>query len=217
MEEMLRVCRRPGTGAVGAKLFYGNGTIQHAGCVIGMGGVAGAMFVGMDGRRSGYLHKASIIQDMSAVTAACMMIPRRVWDTVGGLDEGYAVAFNDVDLCMRIRKAGYLIAWTPWASLYHYEYKSRGAEDTPEKRRRYLSEILRFKQTWEDEINAGDPCYNPNLSPVREDFSSRISLTLSHLLRSRYILSEWPPASYCLSWARSAKENLTIMQAFSER
>jgi GT2 family glycosyltransferase len=138
-----------------------------------VGGVAGQMFRHLPRENPGYMNRAAIAQDFTVVTAACMMIPRRVWDTVGGLDEGYAVAFNDVDLCMRIRKAGWLIAWTPWAALYHYEYKSRGAEDTPEKRWRYLSEILRFKQTWEDEINAGDPCYNPNLSPVREDFSSR--------------------------------------------
>lgn len=173
LNEMLMFAQRPDVGAVGAKLYYPDDTVQHAGVILGVGGVAGQMFRHLPRENPGYMNRAAIAQDFTVVTAACMMIPRRVWDAVGGLDEGYAVAFNDVDLCMRIRKAGYLIAWTPWASLYHYEYKSRGAEDTPEKRRRYLSEILRFKQTWEDEINAGDPCYNPNLSPVREDFSSR--------------------------------------------
>lgn len=173
IEEMLMFAQRPDVGAAGAKLYYPDETVQHAGVVLGVGGVAGQMFRHLPRENPGYMNRTAIAQDFTVITAACMMIPRRVWDAVGGLDEGYAVAFNDVDLCMRIRRAGWLIAWTPWAELYHYEYKSRGAEDTPEKRRRYLSEILRFKEAWETEINLGDPYYNPNLSPVREDFSTR--------------------------------------------
>ena len=105
------------------------------------------------------------------VTAACVMLPRTVWDELGGLDETFEVAFNDVDLCMRIRKAGYLIVWTPYAELYHYESKSRGAEDTPEKKKRFEGEVRRFQARWKSELAAGDPYYNPNLTLVREDFS----------------------------------------------
>jgi len=173
IEEMLMFAQRQDVGAASVKLYYPDETVQHAGVMLGVGGVAGQMFRHLPRENPGYMNRAAIAQNFTIVTAACMMIPRRVWDAVGGLDEGYAVAFNDVDLCMRIRRAGWLIAWTPWAELYHYEYKSRGHEDTPEKNRRYLSEILRFKEQWEDAINAGDPYYNPNLSPIREDFSTR--------------------------------------------
>ena len=113
----------------------------------------------------------AIAQNLSGVTAACMMIPLKVWKEVKGLDEGYAVAFNDVDLCMRIRKAGYLIVWTPYAELYHYESKSRGLEDTVEKQERFSKEIMRFKERWSKELSEGDPYYNPNLTLDREDFS----------------------------------------------
>ena len=112
-------------------------------------------------------------QNYSAVTAACVMIPRHVWQKVGGLDESFAVAFNDVDLCMRIRKAGYLIVWTPYAELYHYESKSRGLEDTPEKQQRFAGEVQRFQTRWRKELDAGDPYYNPNLTLDRSDFSLR--------------------------------------------
>ena len=110
-------------------------------------------------------------QDLSAVTAACMMMKASVFKAVGGFDESFEVAFNDVDLCMRIRKAGYLIVWTPYAELYHYESKSRGAEDTPEKRKRFEGEVRLFQQRWAKELAQGDPYYNPNLTLDREDFS----------------------------------------------
>ncbi len=109
--------------------------------------------------------------NVSAVTAACMMVPRNVWDEVNGLDESFEVAFNDVDLCMRIRKAGYLIVWTPYAELYHYESKSRGLDDTPEKQKRFEGEVKRFQERWAKELQAGDPYYNPNFTLDREDFS----------------------------------------------
>ena len=102
-----------------------------------------------------------------------MMVPRRVWEEVGGLDEGYAVAFNDVDLCMKIRKEGYLIVFTPFTEAYHYESKSRGIEDTPAKRARFEGEVKRFYSKWQHVLDAGDPYYNPNFSLDSEDFSIR--------------------------------------------
>ena len=116
----------------------------------------------------------TIAQNYSCVTAACVMMRRAVWDEIGGLDESFEVAFNDVDMCMRIRKAGYLVVWTPYAELYHYESKSRGLEDTPEKQKRFQGEVLRFQNRWEKELQAGDPYYNPNLTLDREDFSAKI-------------------------------------------
>lgn len=156
---------------MGAKLYYPDGTIQHAGLGIGLRSLAGSFHKGFPGQHPGYMGRMIYAQDLSAVTAACVMVRRDVWESVGGLDESYAVAFNDVDLCMRIRKAGYLIVWTPFAELYHYESKSRGLEDTPEKQKRFAIEMLRFQNRWAKELAAGDPYYNPNLSLEREDFS----------------------------------------------
>ena len=119
MEEMLGVCQRPEVGGVGAKLIYPDNTIQHAGCVIGMGGIAGHMFVDMPADRTGYLHKASLLQDMSAVTAACLMMKKEVFEQAGGFTEELAVAFNDVDLCLKVRKNNHLIVYDPYAKLYH--------------------------------------------------------------------------------------------------
>ena len=110
-------------------------------------------------------------QNMTAVTAACMLLRRDVWEKVNGLDEDWAMAFNDVDLCMRIRQAGYLIVWTPFSELYHCESKSRGMEDTPEKRARFRSEVFRCQKRWKKELEAGDPYYNTNFSLDRSDFS----------------------------------------------
>ena len=117
--------------------------------------------------------RASIAQNLSACTAACLMIRKDVYNEVGGLDEGYAVAFNDIDFCMKIRDAGYLIVFTPFAEFYHYESKSRGDEDTPEKRARFNSEIFRFQERWGNQLKAGDPYYNPNLTLDSEDFALR--------------------------------------------
>lgn len=102
-----------------------------------------------------------------------MMVRRDVWDEIGGLDEKFSVAFNDVDMCLRIRRAGYLVVWTPYAELYHYESKSRGYEDTPEKKRRFQRETRLLQSRWSEELAAGDPYYNPNLTLDREDFSLR--------------------------------------------
>lgn len=171
IEEMLGFCQRKDTGIVGAKLYYGNNTIQHAGTVIGIGGIAGHMFVDMDRERSGYMHKASIIQDLSAVTAACMMVKRSIFEQVHGFEEELAVAFNDVDFCLRVRQLGYLVVYNPYVELYHYESKSRGTEDSKEKVRRFQSEIEFMRCRWEDLLKKGDPYYNKNLSLSKWNYS----------------------------------------------
>ena len=173
LQEMLMFAQRPDVGAVGAMLYYPDDTIQHAGVILGIGGVAGHAHKYFPRGDFGYMSRATIAQDLSVVTAACMLLPRHVWQEIGGLDETFEVAFNDVDMCMRIRKAGYLIVWTPFAELYHYESKSRGAEDTPEKQKRFEGEIQRFQARWKSELAEGDPYYNPNLTLVREDFSAK--------------------------------------------
>ncbi len=173
LEEMLMFSQRTDVGAVGAMLYYPDDTIQHAGVVLGIGGVAGHSHKYFPRGDYGYMSRLTIAQNYSAVTAACLMMRRDVWNEIGGLNEDFKVAFNDVDLCMRIRAAGYLIVWTPYAELYHYESKSRGLEDTPEKQKRFESEVRRFLMLWENELAAGDPYYNPNFTLEREDFSIR--------------------------------------------
>ena len=166
--------QREDVGAVGAMLYYPDDTIQHAGVIVGLGGVAGHSHKNFNRGHVGFMYRASIVQNLSAVTAACMMIPTHIYKEMGGFDERYVVAFNDVDFCMRIRKAGYLIVFTPYAELYHYESKSRGYEDTPEKQERFEREVLLFQKTWEKELLTGDPYYNSNLNLDAEDFSQRI-------------------------------------------
>lgn len=173
IEQMLMFAQRKDVGAVGAKLYYDDDTIQHAGVIVGLGGVAGHSHKDFARDNPGYMARASIAQNLSACTAACLMIRKDVYDEVGGLDEGYAVAFNDIDFCMKIRAAGYLIVFTPFAEFYHYESKSRGDEDTPEKRERFNGEIFRFQERWGKELKAGDPYYNPNLTLDSEDFDLR--------------------------------------------
>ncbi len=173
LEEMLMFAQRSDVGAVGAMLYYPSNKVQHGGVVLGIGGVAGHAHKYFKRGEYGYMSRLCIAQNYSACTAACLMVRRSVWDEVHGLDESFKVAFNDVDFCMRIRKAGYLIVWTPYAELYHYESESRGQEDTPEKKKRFNGEMLRFKARWGDALEKGDPYYNPNLSLVREDFSLR--------------------------------------------
>lgn len=171
IEEMLGFCQRPDTGIVGARLYFGNNTVQHAGTVIGIGGIAGHMFTDMPRERSGYMNKAAIIQDLSAVTAACMMVKRQVFDEVQGFEEQLSVAFNDVDFCLRVREKQYLVVYDPYVELYHYESKSRGAEDSKEKVRRFQSEIEFMRCRWETLLKKGDPYYNKNLSLVKWNYS----------------------------------------------
>ena len=164
IEEMMMYAQRSDVGAVGAMLYYPDDTIQHAGVILGIGGIAGHAYLKKQKGYEGYFGNLHYARNVTAVTAACMMVKASVFDEVDGFDEKFAVAFNDVDLCMKIRKAGYLIVWTPYAELYHYESKSRGYEDTPEKKRRFESEIRRFQDLWDKELKEGDPYYNPNLS-----------------------------------------------------
>ena len=173
IRELLGHCQRPGTGVVGARLYYPDDTIQHAGIIIGIGGVACSMFVGMKRGHTGYFHKESLQQDLSAVTAACMMVKRAVFEAVGGFDENLSVAFNDVDFCLRVRTLGQLVVYDPYVELYHDESKTRGQEDTPEKARRFQSEIEQMRTRWEDLLKKGDPYYNPNLSVSKWNYSLR--------------------------------------------
>ena len=171
LTEMLSHCQRKEVGIVGAKLYYPDNTIQHAGIIIGIGGVAGSVFVGLPRAFSGYLHKASIQLDLSAVTAACMLVKRSVFEQVGGLEEKLKVAFNDVDFCLRVREKGYLVVYDPYAELYHCESKTRGAEDTKEKIRRFQTEIEYMRSHWIGLLKKGDPYYNCNLSLTKWDYS----------------------------------------------
>ena len=169
--EMMGYCQRSDVGIVGARLYYGDNTIQHAGVVLGWGGVAGHAFVNQKRGAERLLPRIVCQQNYSAVTAACMMVDRKVFEKVGGLSEDLAVAFNDIDFCMKVREAGYLIVYDPYAEMYHYESKSRGLEDSPEKKARFQKEIDRFQEKWGDILRKGDPYYNPHLSMITQDFS----------------------------------------------
>lgn len=164
LEELLSYAQRKDVGAVGAMLYYPDDTIQHAGIVLGIGGIASEAYKQMPRGEIGYAANLTYARNVSAVTGACIMMRKEVWDLVNGLDEEFAVALNDVDLCMRIRKEGFLIVWTPFAELYHFESKSRGADDTPEKISIYEHERYMFKERWYKELEQGDPYYNPNFS-----------------------------------------------------
>lgn len=169
IEEMLSYCQRDDVGIVGARLLYPDDTIQHAGVIVGLGGIANHAFVGMYAKDVSYFLRAGVAQNYSAVTAACMMTKRSVFDEVGGFCEELAVAFNDIDYCMKVRKTGKLVVYTPYATLYHYESKSRGQEDSPEKMRRFESEIDLFKKRWPEILENGDPYYNVNLTLDMKD------------------------------------------------
>ena len=163
LEEMASHALRPGVGAVGAMLYYPDDTIQHAGVIVGLGGVAGHIFGKMPRGTDGYFNRARLVQNYTAVTAACLVIRRALYERVGGLTEELRVAFNDVDFCLKVHAAGFRNLWTPFAEFYHHESASRGYEDTPEKQRRFNREVAYLQATWEKEI-ADDPAYNLNLS-----------------------------------------------------
>jgi GT2 family glycosyltransferase len=170
LEEMVRQAYREVIGCVGAKLYYPNDTIQHAGVILGIGGVAGHSHKYSSRNEHGYFSRLRLVQNLSAVTGACMMLRRSVFDEVGGLDENLAVAFNDVDFCLRVREAGYRNLWTPYAELYHHESKTRGENNTREKQERARKEAEYMRKKWGKALDQ-DPAYNPNLTLIHEDFS----------------------------------------------
>ena len=163
IQEMLGFAQREDVGAVGVELFYPDNTIQHAGIIIGIGGVAGHVFKNLPKGIHGYFSKDAMIQNLSAVTAACIMTPKSIYYDVDCMDEKFKVAFNDVDFCLKIREKGKLIVYNPFVQFKHYESKSRGFEDTPEKKARFQTEIDRFHDKWQSVLDKGDPYYNINL------------------------------------------------------
>lgn len=174
LEEMLMFAQREDVGAVGAELFYPDKTIQHAGIIIGIGGVAGHVFKNLPKGIHGYFSKDAMIQNLSAVTAACIMTPKSIYEKVGYMDEKFKVAFNDVDFCLKIREKGKLIIYNPYIQFWHYESKSRGFEDTPEKIKRFQTEIDRFHDKWQKFLDKGDPYYNINLRLDNDQYAIKI-------------------------------------------
>ncbi|MBO4988634.1 MAG: glycosyltransferase family 2 protein [Lachnospiraceae bacterium] len=176
MEELLMYAQREDVGAVGGKLFYGNKTIQHAGVVIGLGAhrTAGHTHYGQSRENLGYMGRLCYTQNVTAVTGACLMVKKELFEKVGGLDTGFAVSLNDVDFCLKLRKEGYLNVFTPFAELYHFESISRGLDDSGEKAQRYNKESEVFRDKWKEELAKGDPYYNPNFSLDRSDYSLKI-------------------------------------------
>ena len=170
IENMLGICQRQDVAIVGAKLLYPDFTVQHAGVVIGIGGIAGHVNINISENDPGYFSRATVINNFSAVTAACLMIKRQVFEKIGGFDEEFAVAFNDIDLCLKARREGLNIVYTPYAKLNHYESKTRGMEDTPKKIKRFSQEIDRFKNKWDELLEKGDPYYNENLRLDKVNF-----------------------------------------------
>jgi len=173
IHEMLGFCQRDDVGITGVRLLYSDDTIQHAGVVVGFGGIAGHTFIGLHKAESSYFNQAMCARNYSAVTAACMMSKRSLFDEVGGFSEDLAVAFNDIDYCMKIRSLNKLVVYAPYALFYHYESKSRGLEDTPEKVERFNREISKFSEKWPEILRDGDPYYNPNLTLRKSNFALR--------------------------------------------
>lgn len=171
LTEMAGIAARPEVGIVGAKLFYEDGTIQHAGVVMKLAGCCGHVFYGAEREDPGRYARASVIQDYSAVTAACLMCRRQVWDRLGGLSTDFKVAYNDVDFCLRARQSGYLVVFTPYAQLYHYESRTRGYEEGSEKQERFRHEQELLKSRYPVYMEQGDPYYNPNLTLTAPDFA----------------------------------------------
>lgn len=176
LEELLMYAQREDVGAVGGKLYYGDKTIQHAGVVIGLGAhrTAGHTHYKQHRENLGYMGKLCYAQNVSAVTGACLMVKKSLYDEVGGLDETFEISLNDVDFCLKLRKEGYLNVFTPFAELYHFESVSRGLDDSGEKAERYNKESEMFRQKWKEELEKGDPYYNPNFSLDRSDYSLKI-------------------------------------------
>lgn len=176
MEELLMYAQREDVGAVGAKLYYENKTIQHAGVVLGLGAhrTAGHTHYKQPRQNLGYMGRLCYAQNVSAVTGACLMVKKRLYEEAGGLEEAFAVSLNDVDFCLKLRRMGLLNVFTPFAELYHYESISRGLDDTGEKAKRYQEESDLFREKWKEVLEKGDPYYNPNFSLDRSDFSLNV-------------------------------------------
>lgn len=176
MEELLMYAQREDVGAVGAKLYYGDKTIQHAGVVLGLGAhrTAGHSHYKQHRDNLGYMGRLCYAQNVSAVTGACLLVKKTLFEEVGGLDESFAVSLNDVDFCLKLREKGYLNVFTPFAELYHFESISRGLDDNGEKAQRYNKESEQFRTKWKDVLAAGDPYYNINFSLDRSDFALKI-------------------------------------------
>jgi O-antigen biosynthesis protein len=174
LERMLEHALRPEVGAVGAKLYYPGGDVQHAGVIVGVDGVARHAHRHFPASSTGYRHRLVTTQNLSAVTAACLMLRKSVFEEIGGFDERLEVAINDVDLCLRIRRKGYWILWTPFAELTHCESRTRGPDDDDEKRCRVEKETGLFLRSWRKELQRGDPFYSPHLTLTGEDFALRL-------------------------------------------
>lgn len=170
LTEMVCLAAQPGVGAVGARLLYGNTSLQHGGVILGIGGVAGHAHKHFSRKNAGYMGRAKLLQTVSAVTAACLVVKKQIFDQIGGLDEqSLKVAFNDIDFCLRLREAGYRNIWTPHAELFHHESVSRGSDAAPDKRRRITQEFEYMRASW-GELLMQDTAYNPNLTLEYEDF-----------------------------------------------
>lgn len=176
MEELLMYAQREDVGAAGAKLYYADKTIQHAGVVLGLGAhrTAGHSHYMQHRENLGYMGRLCYAQNVSAVTGACLMVSKELFEKAGGLDESFAISLNDVDFCIKLREMGYLNVFTPFAELYHYESVSRGLDDQGEKAARYNEESARFREKWKEVLEKGDPYYNPNFSLDRSDFSLKV-------------------------------------------
>lgn len=176
IEELLMYAQRNDIGAVGAKLYYEDMTIQHAGIVLNLGAhrTAGHTHYKVNMENVGYMGKLCYAQDVTAVTGACLMVRKSLYMEVGGLDETFEIALNDVDFCLKLRELGYLNLWNPYCELYHYESKSRGLDDKADKARRYDEESAHFRTKWKNVLEQGDPYYNPNFSLDRSDYSIRM-------------------------------------------
>ena len=173
LEELLMYAQRGDVGAVGAKLYYGDHTIQHAGVILGLGAhrTAGHCHYKQERQNLGYMGRLCYAQNFSAVTGACLMVKKALYEEVGGLDESFAISLNDVDFCLKLREKGLLNVFTPFCELFHFESTSRGLDDQGEKAERYNKESERFREKWKAVLEAGDPYYNPNFSLDKSDFS----------------------------------------------
>jgi GT2 family glycosyltransferase len=174
IERLLDHALRSDVGAVGGKLYYPDDTVQHAGIILGLGDITGHAHRHFTMDSHGYMGRLHVVQNVTAVTGACLMTRRSVFDEVNGFDEEYPLAFSDIDLCLKMREKGYVVVWTPFAELYHDESKTRGYEGTSEKQLRFRKELELYRKKWKPVIDKCDPYYNENLCHEREDFSIRI-------------------------------------------